>query len=115
MSTDAAVVDLSTTTLNASVGSATTQTGPSSPAKAVGVKHGITVAPAEPGLPPALVSGFQLLFAGITVALISGALADRMKFGAWMLFVGLWTTFDYFPVAYWVFAFDSEDGSVIGG
>jgi Amt family ammonium transporter len=72
-------------------------------------------APAEPGLPPALVSGFQLLFAGITVALISGALADRMKFGAWMVFAGLWATFVYFPVAHWVFAFDSEDGSVIGG
>ncbi|WP_009475604.1 ammonium transporter [Rhodococcus sp. JVH1] len=72
-------------------------------------------APAEPGLPPALVSGFQLLFAGITVALISGALADRMKFAAWMVFAGLWATFVYFPVAHWVFAFDSEDGSVIGG
>ncbi|MDI9915597.1 ammonium transporter [Rhodococcus sp. IEGM 1379] len=72
-------------------------------------------APAEPGLPPALVSGFQLLFAAITVALISGAVADRMKFGAWMVFAGLWATFVYFPVAHWVFAFDSEDGSVIGG
>ncbi|SNT52650.1 ammonium transporter [Rhodococcoides kyotonense] len=72
-------------------------------------------APAEPGLPPALVSGFQLLFAGITVALISGAVADRMKFGAWMVFAGLWATLVYFPVAHWVFAFDSEDGSVVGG
>ncbi|MGW0178689.1 ammonium transporter [Nocardia sp. NPDC003345] len=72
-------------------------------------------APAEPGLPPALVSGFQLLFAVITVALISGAVADRMKFGAWMLFAGIWATLVYFPVAHWVFAFDSEDGSVVGG
>lgn len=72
-------------------------------------------APAEPGLPPALVSGFQLLFAVITVALISGAVADRMKFGAWMLFAGIWATLVYFPVAHWVFAFDSEDGSVTGG
>jgi Amt family ammonium transporter len=55
------------------------------------------------------------LFAGIAVALISGALADRMRFGAWMLFAGLWATFVYFPVAHWVFAFDSADGSVIGG
>ncbi|MDI9903308.1 ammonium transporter [Rhodococcus sp. IEGM 1409] len=69
----------------------------------------------EPGLPPALISGFQLLFAAITVALISGALADRMKFGAWMAFAGLWATFVYFPIAHWVFAFDSEDGSVTGG
>lgn len=72
-------------------------------------------APAEPGLPAALVSGFQLLFAGITVALISGAVADRMKFGAWMVFAGLWATLVYFPVAHWVFAFDSEDGTVVGG
>jgi Amt family ammonium transporter len=72
-------------------------------------------APADPGLPPALVAGFQLLFAGITVALISGAVADRMKFGAWMVFAGIWATLVYFPVAHWVFAFDSEDGSITGG
>jgi Amt family ammonium transporter len=71
--------------------------------------------PAEPGLPAALVSAFQLLFAGITVALISGAVADRMKFGSWMVFAGLWVTLVYFPVAHWVFAFDSEDGSLVGG
>ncbi|MGI5218140.1 ammonium transporter [Nocardia sp. CA-290969] len=75
----------------------------------------LLTAPAEPALPPALVSGFQLLFAAITVALISGAVADRMKFGAWMLFAGLWATLVYFPVAHWVFAFDSADGSVLGG
>ncbi|MFC3963592.1 ammonium transporter [Nocardia jiangsuensis] len=72
-------------------------------------------APAEPGLPPALFSAFQLLFAAITVALIAGAVADRMKFGSWMLFAGLWATLVYFPVAHWVFAFDSADGSVQGG
>lgn len=71
--------------------------------------------PAEPGLPPALVAAFQLLFAGITVALISGAVADRFKFGAWMGFTALWVTLVYFPVAHWVFAFDNEDGSVVGG
>ncbi|HLS75853.1 MAG TPA: ammonium transporter [Nocardia sp.] len=75
----------------------------------------LLAAPAEPGLPPALVAGFQLLFAAITVALISGAVADRMKFGAWMLFAGVWATLVYFPVAHWVFAFDSADGSVLGG
>ncbi|WP_216912553.1 ammonium transporter [Nocardia noduli] len=75
----------------------------------------LLTAPAEPALPPALVSGFQLLFACITVALISGAVADRMKFGAWMLFAGVWGTLVYFPVAHWVFAFDSADGSVVGG
>ncbi|NGP08190.1 ammonium transporter [Rhodococcus sp. 14C212] len=72
-------------------------------------------APVEPGLPPALIAGFQLLFAGITVALVCGALADRMKFSAWMVFAGLWAVLVYFPVAHWVFAFDSEDGSVVGG
>jgi ammonium transporter, Amt family len=75
----------------------------------------LLTAPAEPGLPPAIVSGFQMLFACITVALISGAVADRMKFGAWMLFAGVWATLVYFPVAHWVFAFDSTDGSVVGG
>jgi Amt family ammonium transporter len=49
---------------------------------------------------------FQLMFAVITVALISGAVADRLKFGGWLLFAGLWATFVYFPVAHWVFAFD---------
>ena len=71
--------------------------------------------PSEPGLPPALVSAFQLLFAAITVALIAGAVADRMKFGSWMAFAGLWAVLVYFPVAHWVFAFDSTDGSVSGG
>jgi ammonium transporter, Amt family len=41
-------------------------------------------------------------FAIITVALISGAIADRAKFGAWMIFVGLFATLIYFPVAAWV-------------
>ena len=41
-------------------------------------------------------------FAIITVALISGAIADRAKFGSWMLFAGLWATIVYFPVAAWV-------------
>jgi Amt family ammonium transporter len=46
------------------------------------------------------------LFAAITVALISGSIADRAKFGAWMIFAGAWVTLVYFPVAHWVFAFD---------
>jgi ammonium transporter, Amt family len=58
---------------------------------------------------------FQAVFAIITVALISGAIADRAKFGAWMVFAGVWATIVYFPVAHWVFAFSSEDGSVVGG
>jgi Amt family ammonium transporter len=45
---------------------------------------------------------FQLMFAIITPALISGALADRVKFTAWALFITLWVTIVYFPVAHWV-------------
>ncbi|MFG3172197.1 ammonium transporter [Streptomyces sp. NPDC048200] len=45
---------------------------------------------------------FQLMFAIITPALISGALADRVKFTAWSLFIALWATVVYFPVAHWV-------------
>jgi len=41
-------------------------------------------------------------FAIITVALISGAIADRAKFGSWMIFAGVWATLVYFPVAAWV-------------
>ncbi|MFC4244493.1 ammonium transporter [Gryllotalpicola reticulitermitis] len=48
---------------------------------------------------------FQATFAIITVALISGAIADRAKFGAWMIFSAVWVTVVYFPVASWVFNF----------
>ena len=57
-------------------------------------------------IPQTVFVAFQLMFAIITVALISGAVADRLKFGGWLLFAGLWATFVYFPVAHWVFAFD---------
>ena len=58
---------------------------------------------------------FQATFAIITVALISGAIADRAKFGAWMVFAGLWATIVYFPVANWVFNFTTEDGKIVDG
>jgi Amt family ammonium transporter len=58
---------------------------------------------------------FQATFAIITVALISGAIADRAKFGAWMVFAGLWATIVYFPVANWVFNFTLTDGKVTDG
>jgi len=58
---------------------------------------------------------FQATFAIITVALISGAIADRAKFGAWMVFAGVWATVVYFPVANWVFNFTLEDGKVVDG
>jgi Amt family ammonium transporter len=49
---------------------------------------------------------FQAVFAVITVALISGAIAERAKFVTWLVFTVVWATVVYFPVAHWVFAFD---------
>ncbi|WP_017592597.1 ammonium transporter [Nocardiopsis potens] len=56
----------------------------------------------EGGYPLLVDAGFQMMFAVITVALISGAIADRAKFGAWLLFVPVWSLLVYFPVAHWV-------------
>jgi Amt family ammonium transporter len=61
-------------------------------------------------LPQTVFVAFQLMFAIITVALVSGAVADRLKFSGWLVFAGLWATFVYFPVAHWVFAFDGITG-----
>jgi Amt family ammonium transporter len=61
-------------------------------------------------IPLLVFAAFQLMFAVITPALISGAIADRAKFGAWMLFVALWVTIVYFPVAHWVFDFGGPQG-----
>jgi Amt family ammonium transporter len=60
-------------------------------------------------------AAFQATFAIITVALISGAIADRAKFGAWMVFAGVWATVVYFPVASWVFNFTITDGAISDG
>ncbi|MBO1413573.1 ammonium transporter [Streptomyces sp. FH025] len=57
---------------------------------------------------------FQMMFAIITPALISGAVADRAKFAAWGLFIALWVTVVYFPVAHWVFFFDGGHGGWLG-
>jgi Amt family ammonium transporter len=54
------------------------------------------------GVPGIVGIGFQATFAIITVALISGAIADRVKFGSWLVFVGLWVTLAYFPMAHMV-------------
>jgi len=64
---------------------------------------------------PFAFGGFQGTFAIITVALISGAIADRAKFGSWMIFAGLWATVVYFPVASWVFNFTIVDGKMTAG
>jgi len=66
------------------------------------------------GIPPLAFAGFQAVFAIITVALISGAIADRAKFGTWLVFAGIWATVVYFPVAHWVFAFDGYTAEVGG-
>jgi Amt family ammonium transporter len=59
---------------------------------------------------PALVFAmFQLMFAVITVALITGGVADRMKFLAWAIFAAVWASVVYFPVAHWVFDFGNEE------
>ncbi len=47
-------------------------------------------------------AAFGSTFAIITVALISGSIADRAKFGPWLVFAGVWSTLVYFPVASWV-------------
>jgi len=66
--------------------------------------------------PPLAFAAFQATFAIITVALVSGAIADRAKFGAWMVFAGIWATVVYFPVASWVFNFGlADDGSFAYG
>jgi Amt family ammonium transporter len=59
-----------------------------------------------PSIPATAFVAFQGVFAIITVALISGSIADRAKFGPWLIFSGLWATICYFPVAHWVFAFN---------
>lgn len=75
----------------------------------------LLTAPEDSALPPLALAALHLMFAGLTAGIVAGAAADRMKFGAWLLFAGIWVTMVYFPVAHWVFAFDSADGSVTGG
>ena len=56
---------------------------------------------------------FQMTFAIITVALLSGAIADRAKFGAWIVFIAAWITLIYAPVAHWAFASQGGNGGWI--
>ena len=55
-------------------------------------------------IPPLLYMAYQMMFAVITPALITGAIADRIRFKAWVWFLGLWLILVYTPVAHWVFA-----------
>ncbi len=57
-------------------------------------------------IPFVLFAAFQLMFAAITPALISGAFAERKRFGAFVLFTILWSVLVYSPIAHWVWAAD---------
>lgn len=57
---------------------------------------------ASVGVPALVAIAFQATFAIITVALISGSIADRMKFSTWMVFAGIWVTLVYVPMAHMV-------------
>lgn len=67
-------------------------------------------------IPEIVFVGFQGVFATVTVALVSGAIADRAKFGSWMVFAGAFAVLVYFPVAHWVFDSKKDaQGTFIGG
>lgn len=55
-------------------------------------------------IPAPVFMSYQMMFAVITPALITGAVADRIRFSAWVWFLGLWLVFVYSPVARWVFS-----------
>ncbi|HCT77738.1 MAG TPA: ammonia channel protein, partial [Micromonosporaceae bacterium] len=57
---------------------------------------------ASTGIPTYVFLVFQMMFAIITVALISGAISDRAKFAGWLVFAAAWFTLVYVPVAHWV-------------
>jgi ammonium transporter, Amt family len=85
------------------------------PAQAGAPAHGAVAAvaaiPAHGGIPALAFVAFQAVFAIITVALISGAIADRARFSTWMVFTVIWATLVYFPVANWVFSFTGFSSS----
>ncbi|MFT4042596.1 MAG: ammonium transporter [Gordonia sp. (in: high G+C Gram-positive bacteria)] len=54
------------------------------------------------------IAAWMILFAAITVAIVASGAAGRMKFSAWLVFVPLWLTLVYFPVAHWVFSADTD-------
>ena len=69
---------------------------------------GLVVADPEARIPTILFALFQGLFAVITVGLIAGAIADRTRFGTWLVFCAVWTVLVYAPVAHWIFDFSAE-------
>ena len=70
-----------------------------------GMAHMVEPVPGyELTIPPLLFAFFQLMFAILTTALISGAMADRVRFGAFVVFAGLWSLLVYAPLAHWAFS-----------
>jgi len=67
-----------------------------------GVVESNSLSTLAPTIPTGLYAIFQMTFAAITVALISGAIVERTKFSAWLAFIPLWLTLVYLPVAHWV-------------
>ena len=65
--------------------------------------HGVGGAPSAlaPTVPATAYMAFQLMFAIITPALIAGAFAERMRFGGYLAFIGLWSLLVYAPIAHW--------------
>lgn len=61
-----------------------------------------SINPLAKSIPEALFMLYQMTFAIITVALVVGAVADRMRFSAFMIFSALWLAFVYVPIAHWV-------------
>jgi len=64
--------------------------------------RGIGVNDISGSIPTLLFVVFQMTFAAITVALVSGSIVERMKFSSWVLFAVLWLTFIYSPICHWV-------------
>ena len=73
------------------------------------LQHAATQLPGYQGdfalvIPAILFCAYQMMFAVITPALITGATADRLKFGSWAVLLGVWSIVVYAPVAHWVFS-----------
>ena len=68
--------------------------------------HGVGINSLSGTIPESVFAVFQMTFAIITVALISGAIVERFKFGAWMVFIVLWSLVVYTPLAHWVWSAD---------
>src|SRR5437868_5128556 len=67
---------------------------------------GTAPGPYSATIPHVAFAMFQAMFAGITVALISGAMVERIRFHVYLIFAVAWTTFVYDPLAHWVWASD---------